>query len=143
MKFFLRLFSVISTLGAYVFLAADPGETESLSDLADLGVSMLIIALALLWLSLLFKSASTQTYKSRRRKKLWPSESINPRAPTALGDRVSSTTQTDKSGTNAAKLEPAKMVVLSADPDEISQLELYGSRSRARQKRLSSIDWDR
>ena len=143
MKLILRLFSVISTLGAYVFLASDPGETESLSEIADLGVSMLIIALVLLWLSLLFKSAPTQTYKNRRRKKLWPSESINSRSPTALGDRVSSTTQTDKSGTNAEKLEPAKMVVLSTNPDEISRLEVYGGRSRARQKRLSSIDWDR
>ena len=103
---------------------------------------MLIIALALLWLSLLFNSAPTQKHNTQGTQKLWPSENTNPRSPTATDPDLGSTTQTEKARTNADQREPVQKLIFSPTPDEISQLEVYGGRNRARQKRLKSIDWD-
>ena len=141
MKFILRFCSVISTLVAYVLLASASTASESLGKTTDLGVSMLIVALALLWLSLFFNSAPTQKHNTQGTQKLWPSENSNHSSPTATDPDLGPTTQTEQARTNADQREPAKKLILSSKPQEFSPLEVYGSRNRARGKRGNRANW--
>jgi len=102
---------------------------------------MLIIALALLWLSLFFNRAPTKKHNTQGTQKLWPSENTNPRSQTPTDRDLRPTTQTEKARTNADRREVTKELILSSKPQEFSPLEVYGSRNRAREKRGSRANW--